>query len=386
MKDFTFFAPTRIFFGKGKIAELPAQIKKIADKVLLVYGGGSVKRSGIYDTFTALLKKEGIAWEELSGVEPNPKIESVIAGAELCKKHKLKAVVALGGGSVIDCCKGIAAGVYHKGDMWEMVDKNKVEHALPLFTVLTMAATGSEMNGNAVISNMTLNEKKAIKSELLKPVASVLDPTYTYTVPRFQTASGVADIMSHIIECYFSTVHCAAVQDGISEALLKVCIEYGKAAVVTPTDYTARANLMWASSLAINGLTSCGTGNAWSCHAIEHQLSAYYDITHGAGLAVVTPAWFEHILSEKTLDKFVSYGRNVWGIKGGKPFAVAKEAIAKTREFFSSLGLPETLRGLGIDSSELFHEMAAKAVKEDLANAYVPLTEDDVVAIYSACL
>lgn len=386
MKDFTFFAPTRILFGKGKIAGLPAQIKKIADKVLLVYGGGSVKRSGIYDTFTALLKKEGIAWEELSGVEPNPKIESVIAGAELCKKHKLKAVVALGGGSVIDCCKGIAAGVYHKGDMWEMVDKNKVERALPLFTVLTMAATGSEMNGNAVISNMTLNEKKAIKSELLKPVASVLDPTYTYTVPRFQTASGVADIMSHIIECYFSTVHCAAVQDGISEALLKVCIEYGKAAVVTPTDYTARANLMWASSLAINGLTSCGTGNAWSCHAIEHQLSAYYDITHGAGLAVVTPAWFEHILSEKTLDKFVSYGRNVWGIKEGKPFAVAKEAIAKTREFFSSLGLPETLRGLGIDSSELFHEMAAKAVKEDLANAYVPLTEDDVVAIYSACL
>ena len=386
MKDFTFFAPTRILFGKGKIAELPAQIKKIADKVLLVYGGGSVKRSGIYDAFTALLKKEGIAWEELSGVEPNPKIESVIAGVELCKKHKLKAVVALGGGSVIDCCKGIAAGVYHKGDMWEMVDKNKVERALPLFTVLTMAATGSEMNGNAVISNMTLNEKKAIKSELLKPVASVLDPTYTYTVPRFQTASGVADIMSHIIECYFSTVHCAAVQDGISEALLKVCIEYGKAAVVTPTDYTARANLMWASSLAINGLTSCGTGNAWSCHAIEHQLSAYYDITHGAGLAVVTPAWFEHILSEKTLDKFVSYGRNVWGIKGGKPFAVAKEAIAKTREFFSSLGLPETLRGLGIDSSELFHEMAAKAVKEDLANAYVPLTEDDVVAIYSACL
>ncbi len=386
MKDFTFFAPTRILFGKGKIAGLPAQIKKIADKVLLVYGGGSVKRSGIYDTFTALLKKEGIAWEELSGVEPNPKIESVNAGAELCKKHKLKAVVALGGGSVIDCCKGIAAGVYHKGDMWEMVDKNKVERALPLFTVLTMAATGSEMNGNAVISNMTLNEKKAIKSELLKPVASVLDPTYTYTVPRFQTASGVADIMSHIIECYFSTVHCAAVQDGISEALLKVCIEYGKAAVVTPTDYTARANLMWASSLAINGLTSCGTGNAWSCHAIEHQLSAYYDITHGAGLAVVTPAWFEHILSEKTLDKFVSYGRNVWGIKEGKPFAVAKEAIAKTREFFSSLGLPETLRGLGIDSSELFHEMAAKAVKEDLANAYVPLTEDDVVAIYSACL
>lgn len=386
MKDFTFFAPTRILFGKGKIAGLPAQIKKIADKVLLVYGGGSVKRSGIYDTFTALLKKEGIAWEELSGVEPNPKIESVIAGAELCKKHKLKAVVALGGGSVIDCCKGIAAGVYHKGDMWEMVDKNRVERALPLFTVLTMAATGSEMNGNAVISNMTLNEKKAIKSELLKPVASVLDPTYTYTVPRFQTASGVADIMSHIIECYFSTVHCAAVQDGISEALLKVCIEYGKAAVVTPTDYTARANLMWASSLAINGLTSCGTGNAWSCHAIEHQLSAYYDITHGAGLAVVTPAWFEHILSEKTLDKFVSYGRNVWGIKEGKPFAVAKEAIAKTREFFSSLGLPETLRGLGIDSSELFHEMAAKAVKEDLANAYVPLTEDDVVAIYSACL
>lgn len=386
MKDFTFFAPTRILFGKGKIAELPGQIKNAADKVLLVYGGGSVKRTGVYDTLTGLFKSAGIAWEELGGIEPNPKIQSVIAGAELCRKHKLKAVVALGGGSVIDCSKAIAAGVYHKGDLWDMVDKNDIKRALPVFTVLTMAATGSEMNGNAVISNMEINEKKAIKSELLKPVASVLDPTYTYTVPRFQTASGVADIMSHIIECYFSDVHCAAVQDGISEALLKVCIEYGKAAVVTPTDYTARANLMWASSLAINGLTSCGTGNAWSCHAIEHQLSAYYDITHGAGLAVVTPAWFEHILSEKTLDKFVSYGKNVWGISGEHPFAVAKEAIARTREFFTSLGLPETLRGLGINSSGLFHQMAEKAVKDDLANAYVPLNEDDVVAIYSSCL
>ncbi len=386
MRDFTFYAPTRILFGRGKIAELPVHISKCANKILLAYGGGSVKRTGVYDTLAALLENAGIEWVELSGIQPNPKIDSVREGVELCKKHDLKAILALGGGSVIDCCKAIAAGVYHKGDLWDMVDKNAIKRALPVFTVLTMAATGSEMNGNAVISNMEINEKKAIKSELLKPVASVLDPTYTFTVPRFQTAAGVADIMSHILECYFSTVHCAAVQDGISEALLKVCIEYGKAAVVTPTDYTARANLMWASSLAINGLTSCGTGNAWSCHAIEHQLSAYYDITHGAGLAVVTPAWFDHILSKNTLDKFVSYGKNVWGIKGNHPFAIAKEAIAKTREFFASLGLPETLRGLGIHSSEYFHDMAQKAVKDDLANAYVPLTEEDVVAIYSACL
>ena len=386
MRDFTFYAPTRILFGKGKIAELPEHIAAIGKKVLLATGGGSVKRTGIYGALTELLQSAGIEWVELDGIQPNPKITSVEEGVKLCKQNKVKAIVALGGGSVIDCCKAIAAGVYHKGDLWEMVENNDITRALPLFTVLTMAATGSEMNGNAVISNMALNEKKAIKSELLKPVASVLDPTYTFTVPRFQTAAGVADIMSHILECYFSDVHCAAVQDGISEALLKVCIEYGRRAVVTPTDYTARANLMWASSLAINGLTSCGTGNAWSCHAIEHQLSAYYDITHGAGLAVVTIAWFDHIKKKKTLDKFVAYGKNVWGIKGEHPFAVAKEAIAKTREFFSSLGLPETLRGLGIHSSEYFHEMAKKAVKDDLRHAFVPLDEEDVVAIYSASL
>lgn len=388
MKNFTFYTPTKILFGKGKIEELPCEVAKVAKKVLLAYGGGSVKRIGIYDTLVALLDKQGIKYVELSGIEPNPKITSVQEGVRLCKENGVDAIIALGGGSTIDCCKAIAAGVYYDGDLWQMILDNDIRKALPVFTILTLSATGSEMNGNAVISNMDTNDKKAIKSDLLKPVCSVLDPSYTCSVSRYQTASGVADIMSHIFEVYFSREKGCCVQDNISEALLRTCIKYGKTAVDTPCDYEARANIMWASSLAINGLNSCGGGEEpWSCHSIEHQLSAYYDITHGAGLAVVTPAWFHRILSEDTVDKFVSYGVNVWGLDPqDEPMLIAKTAIAKTRDFFISLGLTTTLRGLGINSTEHFRDMAEKAVAEGLAHAYVPLDADDVVAIYSACM
>lgn len=389
MNNFNFYAPTKILFGKGQIENLGKEIIPYAKKVLLAYGGGSVKKSGIYDKTVSLLKENNIEFVELSGIEPNPKIESVRQGANLCKEQNLEAIVAIGGGSVIDCAKVISAAANYDGDPWDLVlDSSLVTKAIPIFTVLTLSATGTEMNGNAVISNMETNDKKALKSPLVKPVCSVLDPEYTYSVSPWQTASGTADIMSHIFEVYFSNAKGALVADGIAETLLKVCIECGEKAFNDPNDYEARANLMWASSLAINGLIAAGkAGEPWSCHAMEHQLSAYYDITHGAGLATVTPSWFRFILSDNTVDKFVQYGVNVWGIdKNLAPFDIANKAIEKTEEFFFDiLKLPRTLEQYGIDETHL-EDMAEKAAEEGLSEAIVPLTAKDVLTIYKDCL
>lgn len=390
MYNFEYYVPTKILFGKGQIENLPNEVLKKGKRVLLTYGGGSVKKIGLYQRITELFDEHGIEYFELSGIEPNPKITSVREGVKICRENNVDAIVAIGGGSTIDCSKAISAGVNYDGDAWDLVEdwgKVNPETVLPLFSVLTLSATGSEMNGNAVISNMESNDKKALIHPCLKPVCSVLDPTYTYTVSKYQTASGTADIFSHIVEVYFSTVSGALVQNTIAEALLKTCIECGKKAVQNPDDYDARANLMWTSSLAINGLISCGTGNKWSCHSMEHQLSAYYDITHGAGLAVLTPAWFRYILSEKTVDKFVDFGVNVWGIdKNLEKFDIANKAIEMTKSFFDNdLGLPKNLSELGIGEDKL-EIMAQKASEEGLENAYVALDSQDVFEIYKSCM
>ncbi len=389
MNNFVFHTPTKILFGKGQVESLGKEVAPIAKKVLLAYGSGSVKKIGLYDKTVSILKENGIEFVELSDIEPNPKLESVVEGVKLCRENKLQAIVAIGGGSVIDCSKAISAAIGYDGNPWDLLlDSSLITSAIPIFTVLTLSATGTEMNGNAVISNMQTNEKKALKSPLVKPVCSILDPEYTFTVSPWQTASGTADIMSHIFEVYFSNAKGAFVTDGISEALLKVCIECGERAFNNPDDYEARANLMWASSLAINGLTAAGKGGEpWSCHAMEHQLSAYYDITHGAGLATITPSWFRFILSENTVDKFVSYGVNVWGIdKNLDSFEIANKSIEKTEEFFfNTLKLPRTLKEYGIDETHLL-DMAKKAEREHLNKAVIPLTANDVLKIYKDCL
>ena len=388
MYNFEFFAPTKILFGKGAVSKLPNEIKKYTNKVLLTYGGGSVKKLGIYDTVTNLLKENGIEYVEMSGIEPNPRVESVTLGAKLCREHGLGGVLALGGGSTIDCSKVIAGAVGYDGNAWDIVlNPSKITSVLPIFTVLTLSATGTEMNGNAVISNMQTNDKKGVYHIDFKPKCSVLDPEYTFTVSPWHTASGTADIMSHIFETYFSKESDAMVQDNIAEALLKVCIVNGKKAFDNPTDYAARANLMWASSLAINGLTGMGKTDAWSCHAMEHQLSAYYDITHGAGLATLTPAWFEYVLDDQTVDKFKAYGVNVWGIDSSLDrYEIAHQAIEKTKNFlFNDLKLPKNLKEYGIDETHL-EIMAQKAANEGLKHAYKPLEKEDVLAIYKSCL
>ena len=386
MRNFVYDIGTKVFFGEGSLSRLPAAIAPVARRVLLVYGGGSIKKSGLYDEVTAGLRAAGIEWVELSGVDPNPRVESVNEGARLCREAGVEAVLAVGGGSVIDCAKVIAGATFHDGDAWELVTrKASYTRFLPIFTVLTLSATGSEMDAVAVISNMQTNDKIGTGHPDMRPRASVLDPRYTFSVSKYQTAAGTADIMSHVFEVYFSPVKTAYISDRLAEGVLKTCIEFGVRAYERPDDYDARANLMWASSLAINNLLTYGKNTGWSVHSMEHQLSAYYDITHGVGLAILTPAWMRYVLSDATVDKFAEYGVNVWGIAPhGEKYAIAREAIDRTEAYFRALGIPATLREVGIGEEKLA-VMAEKAAA-GLGEIFVPLTADDVLAIYRACL
>lgn len=384
MNNFTYSIPTKIYFGKGQIEHLK-ELKESGSRVLLVYGGGSIKRAGIYDTAMKLLKEAGLKVFELAGVEPNPRVQSVRKGAEICKQEQIEMILAIGGGSTIDCAKVVAAAAKYGGDAWDLVlDPNLITSALPIYSVLTLAATGSEMDPFAVISDMTKNEKWGTEGECLKPKMSILDPEYTYTVSPKQTSAGTADIMSHTLETYFTNVSGAAVQARFCEGLLKVLIEYGPIALKEPDNYEARANLMWAGSLAINGLCKGGAEVTWCVHPIEHELSAFYDITHGEGLAILTPFWMDYVLDEKTVSKFAEYGRNVWNLSGDDEMTIAKQSIACTREFFKQMNLPSTLRQVGIDETHL-EVMAEKAAKS-CDGAYVPLTKEAILSIYKAAL
>lgn len=386
MNNFVYQIPTEVFFGKGQIANLGKGIKQYGSSVLLVYGGGSIKRSGLYAEVQGVCKEYGITAVELAGVEPNPRIETVRAGVELCKKHNLDGILAVGGGSVIDCAKVISAGAKYDGDVWDLVlDGGLVKETLPLFTVVTIAATGSEMDRFAVISNMATHEKIGSFSHLYYPKVSILDPAYTFSVPKNQIAAGTADIVSHVIDRYFHNVPTAYLQDRLSEAILKTCIHYGPIAYTEPDNYEARANLMWASSLAIDNITWRGCEVVPSLHPLELELSAFYDVTHGVGLAILTPHWMRYILSDSTVDKFAVYGVNVWGIDAGQDrYDIARQAIDKTAAFYASLDIPTTLREVGINDEKI-GLMAEKGCKR-LNAAYVPLTATDAAAIFRTAL
>lgn len=385
MNNFRFHAYTDIRFGKGQVECLPELVCPYGKNILMVYGGGSIKKNGLYDKVKELLSDYNII--ELSGIEPNPKIEKVREGAALCKEHSIDVVLAVGGGSTIDSAKVIAAGAYYDGDPWDLVtDSNNIKKVLPIVTILTLAATGSEMNKNAVISNMATNEKLGTSSHYFKPQASICDPEYMYTLPAKQTAAGTADIMSHIFEQYFQKDSGAYISERFAESLLKACIKYCPMALKEPDNYEARANLMWASTQALNSLLTCGKGGGWTCHPIEHELSAYYDITHGEGLAIITPRWMRYILSDETVDKFCEYGRNVWDITEEDKYACANMAIDATEQFFKNCGIPMTLGEVGIDDSKL-ELMAEDTIKyNNMSGAYVALNKEDILAILKACL
>ncbi|MCY6959746.1 iron-containing alcohol dehydrogenase [Clostridium brassicae] len=387
MLKFSYSIPTNVHFGKGRIKVLAKEIKKYGSKVLLTYGGGSIKRNGLYDSIVEIFNENDISFCELNGIDPNPRLTSVNEGIKICKENNIDFILAVGGGSVIDCSKIIAAGYHYEGDPWDFfIGKARIKQALPIGTILTLAATGSEMNGNAVISNMETEEKLGTFGESLKPKFSILDPTYTMTVPVKQTAAGTADIMSHVFEQYFSPTEGAFLQDRLAEAVLKTCIEYGPIAIKNPENYEARANLMWSSSIALNGLLTYGKITDWATHGMEHELSAIYDITHGIGLAILTPNWMEHVLDNGTVDKFVEYGVNVWGISLEEDkYSVARKAIEKTREFFKGLGIPMTLKEVGINEERL-QEMAEKATKFRPLGGFKKLDKNDVLEIYKASL
>ena len=385
MKNFRFNVVTDVRFGEGTIESLPQLLAPYGKKVLMVYGGGSIKKSGLYDRIKELLA--GFEVFEVSGVEPNPKISSVREGASICKKEKIDVLLPVGGGSCIDAAKVIAAAANYEGDAWDLVtDASKIDAVLPVVAVLTLAATGSEMNKNAVISNMETNEKLGTSSHNFIPKGAICDPKYLFTLPAKQTAAGTADIMSHVFEQYFRKDTGAFLTDRIAEAVLKTCIKYCPIALKEPENYEARANLMWASTVGLNGLCSCGKEGPWTCHAIEHELSAYYDVTHGEGLAIITPRWMRYILNDATVGKFAEYGRNVWGINEADEYVCANKAIDATEAFFKNCGIPMTLGEIGIDDSKL-EIMAEDTIKfNDLAHAYVALDVADVTNILKDCL
>ncbi len=386
MENFEFYTPTKIYFGKKQIEKLPKILQNYGKNILLTYGGGSIKRNGIYNEVYNLLTNYNIY--ELSGIEPNPRIGTVKKGIEICKENNVDVILAVGGGSTIDCSKLIAAGYYYEGNPWDLVkDRTKIGKALPIITILTIAATGSEMNGTSVISNPETNEKLSTSSDSMKPVASILDPEYTYTLPTIQTAAGIADTMSHVFENYFNSNTGVYLQTSICESILKTCIKYGLIALKEPNNYEARSNLMWASTLALNGLCKAGKTGGWTCHPIEHELSAFYDITHGVGLAILTPRWMRYILSKYTVDKFVEYAVNVWGVSpDGDKYEIANRGIDLTEKFFTDCGIPMNLGKLGIDDSLLEKMSHAVVTHRDLTESYVPLKEDDVFNILKMCL
>lgn len=390
MFSFDYNIGTKVVFGPDRLGSLGAELSAFGKKVLLVYGGGSIKKSGLYAKVTASMEGSGLAWVELSGVDPNPKITSVRAGADLCKSEQVDVILAVGGGSVIDCAKAIAAGAFYDGDPWDfLIGKAVVGKALPIVTVLTLAATGSEMDSVGVISNMETQQKLVIGSANLRPAVSFLDPTLTYTVSAYQTACGSADILSHIMEDYFLNENGSMYMlDRFKEGMMKTVIKYAPIAIAEPDNYEARANLMWTSSWAINGFSGALTNAEWSCHMIEHELSAIYDITHGLGLAIVTPRWMKFVLDETTAPKFYDFAVNVFDVDPSLPVMdAAKEGIARLENFFfNTLGLKSSLSAIGIGRENLTI-MGKKACNgKETLNGWKVLEPKDIALILDACL
>lgn len=388
MENFQYCIGTNILFGKDQISNLPDIVKAEGNKVLLAYGGGSIKRIGLYDKIKELLSDCEIY--ELSGIEPNPKLESVEAGAELCKRHGIEVILAVGGGSVIDCSKAIAAAALYDGEPWKLITgEAAIGQALPLIAIPTMAATGSEMDAGGVISNPATHEKRGFFSLHVLPKASILDPTYSFTVPAYHTAAGSADILSHLLEQYFVSKS-TFISDLLVESVMKTVIKYAPVAIAEPDNYEARAQLLWASNIADNA-TLCN-GNrlcVFGVHAIEHELSAYYDIAHGAGLAILTPRWMRYVLEkhpETVAPRFAHYARSVWGMNDGDDLALAAKAIEATEKFLHSLPIPRSLEETGI-GTEHFEDMAEHcAATEGVEYAWVSLAKKDIIEILTLSL
>lgn len=386
MDNFSYCSPTRYLFGRGvenQTGRLTAAMK--CRKVLLVSGGGSARRSGLLGRIEDSLREAGVEWVEITGIRPNPTDDRVREGIEICRKESVDGILAVGGGSVIDTAKAIAGGVPYSGDFWDFwAGKAVMETALPVGVVLTIPAAGSEGSGNSVITRLDGMQKISLRTDMaLRPKFAVMNPELTFTLPPYQTASGIADMMAHIMERYFTTTENVETTDRVAEGVLKAIIAEAPKVMAEPNNYDARANIMWAGTLAHNGICGCGRREDWSSHGLEHELSAVYDVTHGAGLAVVFPAWMT-FMADKKPDKIAQFGRRVFDVEEADNRTAALEAVERLKTFFKSIGLPVTLPELGIENADI--ELLVKKFHEDKGlpfGPYYPLYPDDTRAIYN---
>jgi alcohol dehydrogenase YqhD (iron-dependent ADH family) len=387
MQNFTYQNTTKIVFGKGKEEDVGEYTAKHGSKVLLHYGGGSIKKYGTYDKVIESLEAAGIEYVELGGVEPNPKLSLVQEGIELAKEESVDFILAVGGGSVIDSAKAIAVGYFYDGDVWDFYYGDaKITEALPIGVVLTIPAAGSESSTSSVVTKLDGMYKRSIGSELIRPKFAIMNPEITFTLPNYQTACGAVDIMAHIMERYFTNTDNVEYTDRLSEASLKTIINNTPKVLENNEDYAARAEIMWVGSNAHNGLLGTGREEDWSSHGMEHELSGIYDVAHGAGLAVVFPAWMNYVY-QHDLERFAQFAVRVWDVDPDfKDLEwTARQGIKKTKEFFSQIGMPVTLKELDIPAKRL-EEMAEKATENGPIGSFVELDTEDVLNIYNNAL
>ncbi|MDR0832356.1 MAG: iron-containing alcohol dehydrogenase [Bacillales bacterium] len=387
MLNFNYQSKTRMIFGKGEEEKIGQYLRAYTDikKVLLHYGSQSIKRTGLYQKVLNSLQKEGIEIVELGGVVPNPRISLVREGIKMAREAKVDLILAVGGGSVIDSGKAIAAGYYYEGDIWQAYSLDKaVSKALPVATILTIPAAGSESSNSSVITNDETNEKKGLHGSSMVPLLSIVNPELFFTLPKHQIAYGITDMMSHIFERYFSNSKDTALSDAISEAVLRTIIEYAPIVYNNPSNYHAWFQIGWAGTIAHNDLLGIGRVQDWATHGMEHQLSAYYDIAHGLGLAILTPAWMEYVY-ETNPQRFIDFALKVMGVEasGKSNEIIIKQGINKLRAFFNSLGLPSKLSKVGIDTSK-FEIMASGCLWGTTIGNFKKLSKVDVLNIFNS--
>lgn len=393
---FEFQNPTRILFGAGTLPRLGEVASAYGNKALLVTGGGSVKRSGVFGQAVESLKAAGVSVAECAGIEPNPRITSVARGAAIAKKEGCDVIIALGGGSVMDASKVIAAATLYDGDPWNMIHHGQEDvyvptEALPVITVPTLAATGSEANCGAVITNEKTTVKSFIQNPLLYPKVAVMDPALTMSVPKDQTAYGVCDLITHVTEAYFNGIDNTPIQDRFAEGVILTAMEWGPKAIADGTDIEARAQVLWAASVALNGWVQVGTGGMYPVHMLEHTVSAYHDVTHAAGLSVINPAWMRFAAKANT-TKFVQFAERVFGLKAksAADLDCALEGIARFEAFLRSIGCPTRFSELGIND-ELFQTYAKDTLKiihdaDGKLFGRPPMSAEDIVAVFRSAL
>lgn len=388
MQNFKFESPTSFLFGKETEMNVGSEVKKYGNKVLLHYGGGHIKKNGLYDRVIGSLRQQNIEIVELGGVKANPDVGLVREGIELCKKENVEVILAVGGGSVIDSAKAIGIGVYYDGDVWDFfLKKVPVEKMLPLGVVLTIPATGSEASNTTVVTNSEHGHlKRALSHSCLRPDFAVMNPELTYSLPAYQTAAGGVDIMSHVLERYFTLEPDCGLTDRLCEATLKTMIKQLPVVLKEPENYGARAEVMWAGTIAHNGILGVGRSEDWGSHMLGHELSAFYDMTHGATLSIIIPNWMEYVY-QTDMARFVKYAVDIWGVENDvfHPEETALMGIHKTKEFFKSLGMPVSFADAGI-GAEKIDEMAENCTRFGEVGGFVKLNREDCACIYRASL